>query len=66
MVTNPYAGVLEVSCLEKLKSCGLHQQLLIRHQIAILETEIASAQQLIEEYEAMACRKRRNVFLRNR
>jgi len=50
-VTNPYSGVLEVRCLEKLKSCGLHQQVLIRHQIAILETEIASARQLIEEYE---------------
>lgn len=49
--TNPYAGVLELRCLEKLKSCGLHQQVLIRHQIAILESEIASAQQLIEEIE---------------
>jgi len=28
---NPYAGVLEVRCLVKLKLCGLHQQILQRH-----------------------------------
>jgi DNA-binding XRE family transcriptional regulator len=48
---NPYEGVLEIRCLEKLKSCGLHQQILLRHQMAILECEITSAQQLMEEYE---------------
>ena len=48
---NPYVGVLEVRCLEKLKSCGLHQQVLLRHQLAILEGEIASAQQIVEEYQ---------------
>lgn len=51
VAANPYAGVLEIRCLEKLKSCGLHQQILLRHQIFILESEIASAQQLIAEYE---------------
>jgi len=48
---NPYVGVLEVRCLEKLKSCGLHQQILLRHQLAMLESEIASAQQIVEEYQ---------------
>ncbi|GGE69176.1 hypothetical protein EV200_1013 [Pedobacter psychrotolerans] len=47
---NPYVGVLEVKCLEKLKSCGLHQQILLRHQLSMLESEIASAQQIVEEY----------------
>ncbi|MFW0717899.1 hypothetical protein [Pedobacter sp. N23S346] len=48
---NPYAGVLEIRCLDKLKSCGLHQQILLRHQLSILEGEMASAQQIIEEYK---------------
>jgi len=47
---NPYVGVLEVKCLEKLKSCGLHQQILLRHQLSMLESEMVSAQQLVEEY----------------
>ncbi len=47
---NPYAAVLEIRCLEKLKSCGLHQQILLRHQLSMLASEIASAQQLVEEY----------------
>lgn len=51
IAANPYVGVLEVRCLEKLKSCGLHQQILLRHQMAILVAEIASAQQIIEEYQ---------------
>ena len=48
---NPYVGVLEIKCLEKLESCGIHQQILLRHQLSILESEITSAQQLIKEYE---------------
>lgn len=50
-MANPYVDVLEIRCLEKLKSCGLHQQILLRHQLALLETEVASAQQLIEAYQ---------------
>lgn len=47
---NPYTGVLEIRCLEKLKSCGLHQQILLRHQLSMLESEMVSAQQIVEEY----------------
>lgn len=47
---NPYAGVLEIRCLEKIKSCGLHQQILLRHQLAMLQGEVDSAAQLIDEY----------------
>ena len=50
-LANPYAGILEIKCLEKLKSCGLHQQVLIRYQLSILEGEMASVQQIIEEYK---------------
>ena len=50
---NPYVGVLEIKCLEKLKLCGLHQQILIRHQLSIFEGEMASAQQIIEEYKGV-------------
>ena len=48
---NPYAAVLEIRCLEKLKSCGLHQQILLRHQLSVLEGEMASAKQIVQEYE---------------
>ena len=51
IAANPYVGVLEMRCLEKLKSCGLHQQILLGHQMAVLVAEIASAQQIIEEYQ---------------
>ncbi|UKT64693.1 helix-turn-helix domain-containing protein [Pedobacter mucosus] len=47
---NPYVGVLEVRCLDKLKSCGLHQQILLRHQMAMLKGEMGSAEGLVEEY----------------
>ncbi|MFW0717420.1 helix-turn-helix domain-containing protein [Pedobacter sp. N23S346] len=50
---NPYVGVLEIRCLDKLKACGLHQQVLLRHQLSILESEITSAQQIIKEYEGV-------------
>ncbi|NTE01363.1 hypothetical protein G6M26_26230 [Agrobacterium tumefaciens] len=50
-IVNPYAGLLEIKCLEKLKSCGLHQQILLRHQLSILKSEIASAEQIMEEYK---------------
>lgn len=50
---NPYVGVLEIRCVEKLKSCGLHQQILLRHQLSIVESEITSAQQIIEEYKGI-------------
>jgi len=48
---NPYAGLLEIRCLEKLKSCGLDQQILLRHQITVLEGEMASARKIVEEFE---------------
>ena len=51
---NPYAAVLEIRCLEKLKSCGLHQQILLRHQLTILEGEMASAKQIVQEYEGVS------------
>lgn len=48
---NPYVGVLEVRCLAKLKLCGLHQQILLRHQLTVLESEMASGEKIVEEYE---------------
>lgn len=51
---NPYAAVLEIRCLEKLKSCGLHQQILLRHQLSVLEGEMASAKQIVQEYEGVS------------
>ncbi|QPH40892.1 helix-turn-helix domain-containing protein [Pedobacter endophyticus] len=48
---NPFIGVLEVRCLDKLKACGLDQQVALHHQLAILDAEMASAKQIIEEYE---------------
>lgn len=50
-MANPYVGLLEVKCLEKLKSCGTDQQILLRHRIYMVESEITSAQQLIKEHE---------------
>lgn len=47
---NPYAALLEIRCLEKFKSCGLDQQISLRHQIAVLEGEMASAKKIVEEY----------------
>ncbi|WP_316735845.1 helix-turn-helix transcriptional regulator [Pedobacter aquatilis] len=47
---NPYVDVLEIRCLEKSKRCGLPQQMLLRHQMTILNAEITSAQEIIDEY----------------
>ncbi len=48
---HPYLGLLEIKCLEKLKANGVHQQILLRHRLAVLESEVTSAQQIIEEYQ---------------
>jgi len=48
---HPYLGLLEIRCLEKLKANGVHQQILLRHRLAVLESEMTSAQQIIEEYQ---------------
>jgi len=50
-VANPYAALLEIRCLEKLKSCGLDEQILLRHQLAVVEGEMASARKIVGEYE---------------
>jgi len=47
---NPYAGLLEIRCVEKLKSCGLDQQIFLRHQLAVLESEMVSAKEIVGEY----------------
>lgn len=50
---NPYAGLLEIRCQEKLKLCGLDQQIMLRHQITVLDGEMASAIQLLEAYKGL-------------
>ena len=54
---NPYAALFEIRCLEKLKSCGLDQQILLRHQLAVLEGEMASAKKIVEEYKGFGVPK---------
>jgi len=46
----PYASIMEIKCQEKMKSCGPHQQILLRHQLNLLESEVESANQLIAAY----------------
>jgi len=53
---NPYAALLEIRCVEKLKSCGLDQQILLRHQIAVLESEMVSAKEIVGKYDGVALR----------
>ena len=50
---NPYLALLEIKCLDKLKANGIHQQILIRHRLSILESEMASAKEILEEYEGV-------------
>lgn len=47
----PYLDLLEIVCHDKLKSCGLHQQIKLEHQIDMLGCKITSAQLLINKYK---------------
>ncbi|WP_421940531.1 hypothetical protein [Pedobacter sp.] len=46
-----YLDVLELECLKKMQIYGMDQQIWLRHQINILDCEMASAERLIEEYK---------------